>query len=432
MNTLVDFSKSTWLKDKPSEWMVYRVKNFFDLSKEKNEGEDLPVLSLTQQGIRLRDISANEGQLAESYDNYTRVRKSDIVFNPMDLRAGYVGLSDCDGVISLAYTIIRKKRKVDLNLKYYSYFFQWHYLQKIFFPFGQGVSIDHRWTLKDNILLNFPLLVPPLETQEKIANFLDNKLTVINKLLVEKQKLIELLLEKRISLITRLISKGLNSNVKMKKSSTNWFGNIPEGWKIKPLKQLASFFLSNVDKHSIEGQTPVRLCNYTDVYKNEYIMNDLDFMLASASDEQISRFSLKTDDILITKDSEVPEDIAVPAFVSKTLPGIVCGYHLAIVRPKADVYGGYLFRAFQSSCVKAQYSRLANGITRYGLSKYSIGNVLFCQPPHDEQKDIARFLNCEILKIDNSIKSIRKQIKKITEYRSSVIHAVVTGKVKVY
>lgn len=162
-----------WLSNIPEEWRIMRVKHVFRLSNEKNNGADVPLLSLTQKGIKTRDLSTNEGQWAANYENYTRVRVGDIVFNPMDLVSGSVDNSTMEGIISLGYTVLRPFK--EMEHKFYKYYFKWHYLQRIFFPFGQGVSTDHRWTLKDKTLMNFPIVYPPLEEQEVIGKYIEGK-----------------------------------------------------------------------------------------------------------------------------------------------------------------------------------------------------------------------------------------------------------------
>jgi type I restriction enzyme S subunit len=114
-------------------------------------------------------------------------------------------------------------------------------------------------------------------------------------------------------------------------SGVEWLGEVPGHWEVVPLKHWAEVLLSNIDKHSLDGQPPVRLCNYMDVYKNEVIDDSIEFMLATASPEQIERLTVKPGDLIVTKDSESPSDIAVPAYVDMDIKGLVCGYHLAII-----------------------------------------------------------------------------------------------------
>ena len=114
-----------------------------------------------------------------------------------------------------------------------------------------------------------------------------------------------------------------------KDSGAKWLGEIPAHWNVRRLKTIASVRMSNVDKKTVEGQTPVKLCNYVDVYYNDFITAGLKFMNATATPEQVRRFMLRADDVLITKDSESWNDIAVPAVVVEDLSNVLCGYHLA-------------------------------------------------------------------------------------------------------
>jgi type I restriction enzyme S subunit len=214
-----------------------------------------------------------------------------------------------------------------------------------------------------------------------------------------------------------------------KDSDIEWLGEIPKGWGVRKLKHIASIKFSNVDKKITEGQQPVRICNYIDVYYNDFITSDLKLMKASASTEEIAMFSLKEGDVLITKDSESWDDIAVPAYVSLDLAGVVCGYHLAQVRPKTVlVYGKYLFRSFCFHGINYQYRVEATGITRYGLGKYWIDNSFFILPPKEEQQTIAVFLDRETSRIDKLIEKKEKQIELLKEKRVALIsHAVTKG-----
>src|SRR5712691_3609373 len=185
-----------------------------------------------------------------------------------------------------------------------------------------------------------------------------------------------------------------------KDSGVEWLGEIPAHWEVRRLKTIASVQLSNVDKKSVEGQESVRLCNYVDVYYNDRITPDLDFMAATATPDQVRRFSLRTGDVLITKDSESWTDIAVPAVVTSDLPDVLCGYHLALVRPGFDCDGAFLARAFSAIGPRDQFQVAANGITRFGLGGDAIRTGLFAIPPTQEQRVIAAFLDRETARID--------------------------------
>jgi type I restriction enzyme S subunit len=211
-----------------------------------------------------------------------------------------------------------------------------------------------------------------------------------------------------------------------KDSGVKWLGEIPEHWEIRRLKFLANCFPSNIDKHSKIGESKVRLCNYTDVYKNDFITDNLDFMVATANQEQIKKFSLLENDVVITKDSETAQDIAVPAFVSEKLYNVVCGYHLAIVRPYSNTYGNYLFRSFQSKLFNLQFEICSNGITRVGLGVSDLKKGYFLLPPTEEQIVIAEFLERKIASINQAIAIKGEQINLLKEHKEILIHKAVT------
>lgn len=216
-----------------------------------------------------------------------------------------------------------------------------------------------------------------------------------------------------------------------KDSGVEWLREIPAHWEVKRLKTVATVELSNVDKKSVEGQAAVRLCNYTDVYYNRRITSDLEFMAATATSEQARRFSLRAGDVLITKDSESWMDIAVPAVVAEDMPGVLCGYHLAHIRPDADCDGAFLSRAFAAIGPRDQFQVAANGITRFGLGGDAIRTGLFALPSLPEQRTIAAFLDRECARIDALISKVRHVIERLKELRTALISAAVTGKIDV-
>ncbi|MEJ7809768.1 MAG: restriction endonuclease subunit S [Gemmatimonadaceae bacterium] len=215
---------------------------------------------------------------------------------------------------------------------------------------------------------------------------------------------------------------------KYKDSGVEWLGEVPAHWEVKRLKRAAHVFPSNVDKKSYEGETPVLLCNYTDVYYNETITPAIDFMPATASADQIAKFTLRAGDTIITKDSETADDIAIAAYVPEDLPGVVCGYHLAVVRPEDGYAGAFIKRLFDSNYAKSCFAVLANGLTRMGLGQHELDNVEFPFPPRDEQCLIARFLEREVAKIDALVTEQQRLIELLEEKRQAVIsHAVTQG-----
>ena len=209
-------------------------------------------------------------------------------------------------------------------------------------------------------------------------------------------------------------------------SGVEGLGDIPVHWEVKRLKNLASVRLSNVDKKSEEGQVPVRLCNYVDVYYNDFITAKLPFMNATATPAQVLRFRIRTGDVLITKDSETWNDIAIPAVVTEEFADVLCGYHLALIQPPPGLDGRFLARQFSAIGTRDQFHLAANGITRFGLVGDAIRTGLFPVAPIEEQEAIADFLDRETAQIDALVAQKERLIDLLQEKRTALITRAVT------
>ncbi len=224
------------------------------------------------------------------------------------------------------------------------------------------------------------------------------------------------------------MSRHLKPYDSYKDSGVEWLGQVPEHWEVKRLKFVAELELSNVDKKTVDGEQEVKLCNYTDVYYNDRIDGKLCFMRATASSDQIERLSLTNGDVVITKDSEDPHDIGVPTYVNANVRGLVCGYHLAILRSRATTFGLFLFHFFASDPAREWFAQEARGLTRFGLGKYSIENTELPVPPLPEQKAIAAYLDAETSRIDTLISEQQELIELLKEKRQALIsHCVTKG-----
>lgn len=198
--------------------------------------------------------------------------------------------------------------------------------------------------------------------------------------------------------------------------------------KTVPLRHLAELRVSTVDKKSYAGGLPVRLCNYTDVYKNDDVGPDPTLMRATASADEVARFRLQVGDTIITKDSEDPAEIGVPAFVRATAPDLVCGYHLAILRPDADLIDPrYFYWSIKGRRSAEHFSVNANGMTRYGLGMDAIKSCPFTIREHREQRRIADFLDERVASIDKVVAARSDQIRAAVEHRISVTRMSVLG-----
>lgn len=181
-------------------------------------------------------------------------------------------------------------------------------------------------------------------------------------------------------------------------------------WVEKPLAELASIQVSNVDKKTIEGEKNVRLCNYMDVYSNDYLDNEIDYMEATASRKEVSRFSLAAGDVVITKDSESPDDIGIPATLVEEIEGLVCGYHLALLRPDlSKVDPIFLLKQLASAGAASYFGKRAAGSTRYALSTGTISNTPIPVAPLKEQRKISFVLRLLDTRIEATEALIAKQ-----------------------
>jgi type I restriction enzyme S subunit len=205
------------------------------------------------------------------------------------------------------------------------------------------------------------------------------------------------------------------------------YSNPPEGWETRKIKFLTTIQTSNVDKLSNDDEVPVRLCNYTDVYYNDHITPALPFMEATATPKEIEKFALKAGQVFITKDSEEWDDIGIPALVTEDMPGVLCGYHLAIFTPEPErLNGAFLAWLCRADALNDQFKLSANGVTRFGLGHYAMKNAVIGFPPLETQKRIAAFLDEKTAQIDGLIEKKQALLDRLAEKRQAIITQAVT------
>lgn len=275
------------------------------------------------------------------------------------------------------------------------------------------------------------LEIPPFELHEqgniaRILSNVDDYIISINNLISKYQRL-------KTGLMQDLLTKGIDENGNIRSEKTHKFkdspvGRIPIEWNIKRLDECSNVVISNVDKKYHASEIPVQLCNYMDVYSNEEISEKLSFMLASATRDEINKFSLKKGDVIITKDSGTPDDIAIPAYVNADIDDLVCGYHLALIRPKPSfLIGEFLNKLLQMSFYKKYFGALATGSTRFGLSQGAIKNAAIVLPSIKEQERIIEVLSLQ----SKQIKEQKLRLNKYTRLKNGLMQDLLTGKVRV-
>ena len=194
-------------------------------------------------------------------------------------------------------------------------------------------------------------------------------------------------------------------------------------WPTSQLRDLADVRVSNVDKKSYPTERPIRLCNYMDVYANDYLTSAVpDFMPATASPAEIERFALHAGDVVITKDSESPDDIGVPTVIVEDIDGLVCGYHLALIRPNGSVHPTFLAKQLASAPTIRYFAANATGSTRFGLAIGTIEKLDIPTPPIAEQSKIAEVLST----VDRAIKQTETLIAKQQRIKTGLLQDLLT------
>ena len=279
----------------------------------------------------------------------------------------------------------------------------------------QSESARPNLSLSD--MRDFVFSIPPLPEQRKIAKIL----STWDKAISTTERLIDNSKQQKKALMQQLLTG--------KKRLLDDSGKPFEGeWEDLYLHDVAKIIVSPVDKKIVDGEIPVELCNYTDVYYNTRITNSIEFMKATAKKSEIDKYTLQVNDVIITKDSETPGDIAVPALVSEDLGGTVCGYHLAIVRPNSQlVEGAYLNYLFSMQKTRYYFFTLATGATRFGLSIGGINKAHFTLPPLEEQQRIAAVLTNS----DREIELLEQQLVNLKQEKKALMQQLLTGKRRV-
>lgn len=443
-NTEVD-----WIGEIPEEWEVIPLRRVLIQRKEKNDPiktENLLSLSLKRGVIPYKDKDPGGNKAKSDFSSYILAYPEDIVVNSMNVVVGSVGLSRYFGAVSPVYYVFKKRNTYD-SIHFFNAIFQNVMFQKSLFGLGNGIlyvesktsgklnTIRMRIPMHKLGLVNIPY--PSPEEQALIVKYLNSVNANINKFVKLKKSLKELLIEQKASIIHQVITGQINVSTSdqhsaYKDTNINWVKKIPSHWQTEKLRHFSKVINSNVDKKTYDNEVPVKLCNYVDVYNNEKITNELTFMPASATKNEIDKFKLRSDDVIITKDSEMWNDIGVPALVQEEGENLICGYHLAMIRTnKKYLTGEYLYYLLKDPIIATQLHIAANGVTRYGLSIKDVKDMNIIIPPIEEQQEIVRYLNETLKATDASIEQTIKEIDLLKEYQNSLVADVVTGKIDV-
>ena len=221
-----------WIGAVPSGYRTASIGSLFTIKKDIIGREPETVLSITQTGIRPKDLSSNEGQNASSYAHYQIVNMGDFAMNHMDLLTGWIDISKYEGVTSPDYRVFTLNDK-EMSADYFLRVFQYYYTNKVFFGFGQGVATLGRWRLPAINFKKIDVPVPPVLEQQRIVSAIDEKVGKVDALIANVQTQIEKLKAYKQSMITEVVTKGLDPSVPMKNSGVDVYPSVPEHWNVQ-------------------------------------------------------------------------------------------------------------------------------------------------------------------------------------------------------
>ncbi len=415
-----------WLGEIPSNWKMQRVKHCFYRKNDKAEQEEPVVLSLARSGVKIRDISNNEGQVAESYYNYNPVDIDDLLLNPMDLYSGAnCSISTVTGVISPAYVNLRALDGI--NPKFYDYYFKLQYWLMAFFSYGKGVSFENRWTLNTETLMNYPVVVPTYEEQSRIADYLAEKCGKIDSIIEKQEQVVEKLKSYKQAYITDAVIRGIDENISMKDSGVPYIGSIPEHWKMVRLKFLLTELIDcphETPVYSKEGRYLVIRTADQDIATlrcddDMYRLDDEEYK------NRIRRSSLEKDDIVYGREGGrwgiaclVPESNKY--CLGQRMLQFRCNKNLILPE--------FCVLALSSNTIYLQGSFDTMGSASPHVNISTVQNYWLAVPPLEEQKVIAQKVRKKITDIEDQVNKINKYNEKLFEYKKSLIYEMVTGK----
>jgi len=422
-----------WLRNVPSDWDVFPFKKIFKLSNERVE--DTPSLNSAlsvsgYRGVEPRDIESMEGQMpSEDISKYRIVRKGQLAVNTMWLNYSGLGVSDYEGYISPAYRAYNIDKIV--NKKFVHHLLRSPlYIQK-YSSLLYGLR-PNSLQVKNDDFEKIEILVPPLETQKNIADFLDEKTKVIDELVAKKEKMIELLREKRVALITHAVTKGLDPKTKMKLSGIDWLGGVPIEWKKLPLKFLFSYQSGGVWGDEARNDANDLICvRVADFDFVEFIAQSSDFTYRNLPDIK-KWLLLDVNSILLEKSGggdqqPVGRTVRYLGKEKATCSNFI--QKLQVDKKYNSEFVILLLSALYFNGVTLKVIKKTTGIQNLDLPAFLRTDVFL--PSKNEQKQIVDFVNINSANIIDSIKKMNQQIDQLKEYRSSLIYSAVTGKIKV-
>lgn len=417
-----------WIGAVPSGYRTASIGSLFTIKKDIIGREPETVLSITQTGIRPKDLSSNEGQNASSYAHYQIVNMGDFAMNHMDLLTGWIDISKYEGVTSPDYRVFTLNDK-EMSADYFLRVFQYYYTNKVFFGFGQGVATLGRWRLPAINFKKIDVPVPPVLEQQRIVSAIDEKVGKVDALIANVQTQIEKLKAYKQSMITEVVTKGLDPSVPMKNSGVDVYPSVPEHWNVQ--KTLTTLTMPITDgPHT----TPELLSDGIPFVSAEAVSCgnggiDFDhirgFISREFYDECSKKYVPQRDDIYMIKSGATTGRVSVV----DTDRIFTIWSPLAVFRCNPDVvHFRFLYYFLQSSAYQRQVQFGWTYGTQQNIGMRTLERLKVFVPPLDEQYAITECLDAKCIQIDRLVAIKQAKIEKLEQYKRSLIYEYVTGK----
>lgn len=415
---LVD-SGVSWLGKIPDSWSTCRVKNKFLFHKiianEKSVNYDR--IALTLNGVIKRDKDDSSGLQPDNYNGYQIVYKDDLIFKLIDLEnvnTSRIGKSEYEGITSPAYIVLTDK----CNTRYSLYYFLNMWYQEIFNNIGgDGV----RSAINKDDLLKVPFINAPIDEQNKIADYLDKQCKKINEIINDNNHEIELLEEYKKTLITEIITSGLNKNSTFKESQIPWMGKIPSHYEVITLKRLGTARNGLSYSPGEVADNGILVLRSSNIQNNKLSLNDNVYVKKEINEDLL----LKENDLLICSRNGSKNLIGKNILINKDMEGQTFGAFMCVYRSKYNKYIRYVL----NSHIFDYY--LSNFLTST-INQLTTSNLYSIKIPFtyniEEQEKIIKYLDKQCSKLDSVIKYRKQIIEKLEEYKKSLIYECVTGK----
>ena len=412
-----------WVGDIPDSWDIHPLYCFFEERINKNIfGKEQNLLSLSYGKIKRKDVNSSEGLVPANYNTYNIVHSGDIVIRPTDLqndkRSLRTGLVEEQGIITSAYIALKPKKNT--YSKYFHYLLHIYDVLKVFYNMGNGVRQGLNYDEFSKLLM----IIPPIEEQRKIAEFLDEKCGEIDALIADIKTQIESLEQYKRSVITESVTKGLNPSAEMKDSGIEWLGRQPANWKHFKGKYL--FAQRNEKGNNVELQLLSPTQNYGVIPQSKY--EELSGMSAVKHKKKINLQALKT---IHKGDFCISLRSFQGGFEYSEYEGVVSPAYQVFyaIAPIYNNFYKYLFK--EKSFIEVMNSYTISLRDGKNIAFSDFGNTYLPYPPIEEQKQIADYLDNKCAQIEELKTAKQSQIETLEAYKKSIIYEYVTGKKEV-